>query len=151
MQQHFGPRLIDDRRGAVLVEALLVLPILTILTFGILEMGQLMWQRQQLQVGVRDAARYWSRCRTSVAMCNDRARNIAFYGTPETGTALRVPGWNTELQLTISPNTLPNPPQRSDIVRVHGEVQYLGSPMFDAIFDSGITIQYSYTTRYIGW
>ncbi|MBT8458711.1 MAG: pilus assembly protein, partial [Boseongicola sp.] len=56
-------KIAKEQDGVVLVEALLALPILSLITFGILEFGNVMWQRQQLQVGVRDAARYWTRCR----------------------------------------------------------------------------------------
>lgn len=151
MRQRLSKDLSDDQHGVIFVEALLVLPILILLTFAILEFGNIMWQRQQVQVGVRDAARYWSRCRTDVDTCNDIARNIAFYGTPAAGLTPRVPGWELPDQLTIDPATLPTTPADDDIVTVAGAVTYAGSPVFSRIFSNSITLNYTYTIRYIGW
>jgi len=151
MRQRLSKDLSDDQHGVIFVEALLVLPILILLTFGILEFGNIMWQRQQVQVGVRDAARYWSRCRTDVDTCNNIARNIAFYGTPDAGSVPRVPSWDSASQLTISPNALPTTSADDDIVTVSGAVTYAGSPVFSRIFSNSITLNYAYEVRYIGW
>ena len=151
MPQRLLDELTEDQHGVIFVEALLVFPIFIMLTFGILEFGNIMWQRQQVQVGVRDAARYWSRCRTDVDTCNDIARNIAFYGTPGVGSVPRVPGWELPDQLTIDPATLPTTPADDDIVTVAGTVTYAGSPVFSRIFSKGITLNYTYEIRYIGW
>ena len=151
MRQHLLDELTEDQHGVIFVEALLVFPILIMLTFGILEFGNIMWQRQQVQVGVRDAARYWSRCRTDVDTCNNIARNIAFYGTPGVGSVPRVPGWDSASELEISPDMLPTTPANDDIVTVIGKVPYSGSPVFSRIFSKGITLNYAYEIRYIGW
>ena len=141
-----------DQDGVVLVETLLAVPVLTLLTFGILEFGNMMWQRQQLQVGVRDAARYWSRCRPSFHSCSAVvARNIAFYGNPAGTGRPRVPGWDGASELTISlpePSTTPN---FEDVVTVSGSVIYEGSPLFDAILDEPVSIGYWTEMRYLGW
>ncbi|MDU8928275.1 pilus assembly protein [Alisedimentitalea sp. MJ-SS2] len=147
-----------DERGAVLIEALVAFPVLTILSFGLLEFGNLMWQRQQLQVGVRDAARYWSRCRPVsldfASTCNQvTARNIAFFGNPNGGGNLRVPGWNEASEITFSPakSGLSSFPEPDDIVKVTGTVTYLGSPAFSALLSNSITITASAEMRSIGW
>ena len=49
----------DD--GVVLTETLIALPVLILISLTFVEFGNMMWQRQQLQAGVEDAARYWSR------------------------------------------------------------------------------------------
>ena len=151
-------RFIKNESGAVLVETIIVVPVLTILTFGILEFGNMMWQRQQLQVGVRDAARYWSRCKGNTnfagSSCTEaRARNIAFYGNPSGTGPLRVPGWDTAAELVIQPAEadLPAEPGATDIVTVQGSFTYQGSPVYDAVFGSDNQIGYFVTMRYQGW
>lgn len=147
-----GKNLLRDQNGVVLVETLLAVPLLTLLTFGILEYGNMMWQRQQLQVGVRDAARYWSRCRPSFHDCSaETARNIAFYGNPAGTGNPRVPGWDAAADLTISPSSPTTTPSASDIVIVSGAVTYQGSPVFNAVLDDPVTIGYWTTMRYLGW
>ncbi|MBJ3763655.1 pilus assembly protein [Maribius pontilimi] len=150
-----------DERGAVLVEALIAFPVMSIISFGLLEFGYMMWERQQLAMGVRDAARYWSRCRpvfspTVPSACNETtARNIAFYGTPVPGTnePRRVPGWDDSSQLLLYPSkgSLSTAPQDDDIVKVVGTVVHQGSPAFSAILSSPVTISYSLEMRQIGW
>lgn len=148
----------DDTRGAILVEALIVFPLLVVFCFGMFEFGSILWQREQIQVGVRDAARYWSRCRqTSGAFateCSEQiARNIAFFGTPfpvADSTPLRVPGWDgdpvTELEITPAKGALPPNPDRSDTVRVTGRLAYQGF-----VYLQGNPISYSAEARLIGW
>ena len=92
--------------GALLTEALIVVPVVTIFAVGILEFGNVFWQRHQVQVGVRDAARYWSRCRGTAPFntcTQDIARNLAFYGNPAGTGAPRVPGWINDDDLDIAP------------------------------------------------
>ncbi|MDT8327023.1 MAG: pilus assembly protein [Roseovarius sp.] len=154
-------RVQDEQDGVVLIEALLVIPILTILTFGILEFGNMMWQRQQLQVGVRDAARYWSRCRdtinSEVTACNETvARNIAFYGNPDGTGNLRVPGWGpaiagSSLSLDPAKGAFEGTPGPEDIVRVVGAFNYIGSPVYNTILEGVITVSWETEMRHIGW
>ena len=86
--------------GAVLAEALLTIPFVTLFAAGILEFGSIFWQRMQIDAGLRDAGRYLSRCRpvsgTYVPTCNQAtAKTIAFYGTqtPAADAEPRVPDW----------------------------------------------------------
>ncbi len=152
MLSQSAKNLLRDQNGVVLVETLLAVPLLTLLTFTILEFGNMMWQRQQLQVGVRDAARYWSRCRPSFHDCTEAiARNIAFYGNPAGSGNPRVPGWDAASELTITPDVPSTTPSASDIVIVRGTVTYQGSPLFDAILDEPVPIGYWTTMRYMGW
>ena len=145
-----GKKFARDQDGVVLVETLLAVPVLTILTFGILEIGNIMWQRQQLQVGVRDAARYWSRCRPDHIDCTGRAKNIAVFGKPvaDGSDAARVPGW-TVTGVTIKREEPVLGP--TDLVEVIGNTTYQGSPFYSAVFGSLVTIGYSIQMRYIGW
>ena len=152
-------RFVNSTRGAILVEALLVVPIVTIFAIGIIEFGNVFWERQQLQAGVRDAARYWARCHTwsevsgtNAQTCSiDTARNIAFYGKPfldSGGTNyLRVPNWFRPEDLTITPET----PQSGNMVEAVGVVDYENSPLFRFLQIGAIRMGYRYEQRYVGW
>lgn len=149
-------KFVTDERGAILVETLIAVPVMTVLTFGVMEFGSVMWQRQQLQVGVRDAARYWSRCKPSFSPgCTAQiAMNIAFYGNPEGTGVARVPNWDNlgvTTELVLSPLTPPTEPTASDIVQVTGRVTYQGTPLYNAVFGSAFELGYYHTTRYQGW
>lgn len=139
-------------RGVVLAEALIVLPIVTIFAIGVLEFGSVFWQRQQLQTGVRDAARYWSRCRPDFSNCSLAiARNIAFYGNPAGTGSLRVPNWDDASELDIAPAVPPGAPAAADLVTVTGTLTYAGSPLISRLSIPVMTITYQHQERYIGW
>lgn len=149
-----------DESGAILVEALMVIPVITLFAFGVMEFGNIFWQRLQLENGVRDAARYWSRCRPSYQYCKVTiAQNIAFYGNPAGAGAgagsggVRVPGWDGDdpADLTIIPLTPPLSPNDDDIVEVTGTTDYAATPLFDFLGVPPITLQYTHKERYIGW
>ena len=153
----FAKRFVSEERGVVLIETLLAVPVLTLLAFSILEFGNMMWQREQLQTGVKDAARYWARCRPTGAggstfMSCDiaTARRIAFTGLPS-GGVVRVPGWDAASELTITPLTPPGTPSSTDLVTVQGTVTYQGSPWFNALISNNIQLGYYHQTRYLGW
>lgn len=150
-----------EERGAIFVEALIALPMLTIFAAGIFELGNVLWQRNQLQVGVRDAARYVARCpdpNSSTSACNWQiARAIAFYGRPAvtTGTTqtVRVPGWpapgsNGAAELTFV--YLPPNAQGFDRIRVTGRHEYNMSGWVGATGLPSITLEYSHVQRMIG-
>lgn len=130
----------------------MVLPLITIFAVGILEYGNVFWQRQHLQAGVRDAARYWSRCRPDFSSCSIAvARNIAFFGNPEGSGYLRVANWYRDTDLVIEPATPPTNPGPADVVRVTGSLDYAGSPMFRFLSLHGIQVTYVHEERYVGW
>ncbi|MFD1196048.1 TadE/TadG family type IV pilus assembly protein [Seohaeicola saemankumensis] len=151
---------VSGTEGALFTETLIVVPVVTIFAVGILEFGNVFWQRSQVQVGVRDAARYMARCR-AIAPYNtctqDIARNLAFYGNPAgTGTP-RVPGWDgvapddtslVELEFFNLPTTaIPTP----EIITVTGRHQYTGSPLFGLLQIDAFTFTYTHNQRYMGW
>ena len=149
-------RFSKNQEGIVLVEAFLAIPVLLLLTFGILEFGNMMWQRQQLQVGVRDAARYWSRCRplsngqAFMPCSRAKAINIAIYGNPDGAGNPRVPGWTTA-DVTVVPETPNTNPSATDLVTVSTTTTYQGSPFFGAVLGNNVNIGYWTTMRYLGW
>ncbi|NDW01112.1 TadE/TadG family type IV pilus assembly protein [Salipiger sp. PrR002] len=148
----------SDERGSVIAETLIAFPILTLVTFGLIEVGNIMWEREQMQAGLRDAARYWSRCRPATAnfasTCSeDYARNIAFYGGPSSSDTLRVPGWSDPSQITFTPAKadLPTNPAPDDLVVVSGEVTYSRPGAMTLLFGESFTIAHSVELRHIGW
>ncbi|MGO7581636.1 TadE/TadG family type IV pilus assembly protein [Rhizobium ruizarguesonis] len=138
--------------GAVLAEALLAIPFVTLFAAGILEFGSIFWQRMQIDAGLRDAGRYLSRCRplsgTYVPTCNQAtAKTIAFYGTqtPAADADPRVPGWSNPADITI---TAPDADGNITISTAH---LYQNSPVFSFLGIDAITISSSHEERYIGW
>lgn len=146
-----------NENGSVLIEVLITAPVLLFFTIGILEFGNIFWQRHQLATGVRDAARYWSRCQVAgfTSSCSpDIARNIAFYGNPAGTGGLRVPGWNTAAELVLTPATraaLPSSSGGYSEVRAAGNVDYQPSPLLGMLEIGTINLSYTHVERYIGW
>lgn len=153
--QRFG----RSTRGAILTETVIVVPVVTVFALGVVEFGGLLWQRHQLQAGVRDAARYWSRCTpvTGLSVCTiDKARLVAFYGRTNPAVRscesreLRVRNWCETSQLTITPAVPPLLPGPTDVVTVTGTLTYRGSPVFRLV-SNPVALTYSVEARYIGW
>lgn len=153
-------KLLHADEGTILTEALIVVPFVTIFAVGILEFGNVFWQRHLLEVGVRDAARYWTRCRPTLSTgqnfmpCTiETARNIAFYGKPTAVASdyLRVPGWYGDASLTITPAVPPASPSADDTVVVYGEVTYAASPLVGMLRLGDVKISFSHEQRYLGW
>ena len=161
-----------EERGAVLAETLIVVPFVTFFSVGILEFGNMFWQKEQIEVGLRDAARYLARCQTATSFnsaCGaagetvrgeTNAREIAFYGTasPVVGTTpLRVPGFGpTAADIVITQPV-------AGVIRLTASHGYESSPLFFWLTDppyceegedcgiGPITIQAFHEQRYIGW
>ncbi|WP_376741710.1 TadE/TadG family type IV pilus assembly protein [Ensifer sesbaniae] len=138
--------------GAVLTEALVAVPFVTLFAAGILEFGNIFWQRMQIDAGLRDAGRYMARCRPAgtgsydPTCTEETAKRIAFYGTQASGAALRVPGWGDNLtDITIVPV------DANGTITVQTSHLYRSSPIFSWLGIDAITISSSHEERYIGW
>jgi Flp pilus assembly protein TadG len=142
-----------EESGAVLAEALLAIPFVTLFAVGILEFGNIFWQKQQIETGLRDAARYMARCRpttpTYTANCNvTTAKTIAYYGTqsPALGAKLRVPGWGPDLaDITVGAADA-----NGDFTVSTAHV-YQSSPLFSWLGIDVITLHSAQQERYMGW
>lgn len=160
-----------SEKGAVLVETLIVMPVLLIFTVGVLEFGNVLWQRHQVQTGVRDAARYWSRCSpdpigtswaggactletaATIAMCGGPGSDCRDLCTTPAATGKdrpRVRNWvcfdpddEDASQLSIS--------RSGALVVVSAGLSYDGSPLFGLLGVDDLQINYTHTERYIGW
>jgi hypothetical protein len=143
--------LLRDQSGAVLAEALVVVPFVTLFSVGILEFGNMFWQKEQIETGLRDAARYLARCQTAAsfaAACSaGAARNIAFYGTaaPSDDEALRVTGWGPD----ADDITFTEP--EDGVIRASTSHAYVNSGLFSFLEIDAITIEAYHDERYIGW
>lgn len=174
-------RFFRSARGAILVETLIVVPVIVVFAVGVVEFGAIFLQRLEMQAGVRDAARYWSRCIEENSCSVQTAENIAFYGVPVpvgttgcTGTAeLRVPNWcrrTTEADPDIDfipddayenavrsiPGATADDPSTIPKVKVRGRLVYQGSPVFRLLSNDEVSIAepilfYEYEQRHIGW
>ena len=152
-------KLSQQEDGVILTETLIALPVLILISITFVEFGNIMWQRQQLQAGVEDAARYWSRCRPKTGAQEDfmscsveTARLIAFTGSPSPeGGASRVPGWGDISELTISPEVPETRPTKDSIVLVSGTVTYQATPWTARFVPDRITMSYYHQMRYVGW
>ncbi|APG85560.1 hypothetical protein SAMCCGM7_Ch2823 [Sinorhizobium americanum CCGM7] len=148
-----------SEEAAVLTETIIVVPFVTLFAAGILEFGNLFWERMQIDAGLRDAGRYLARCRpesaTFESKCNvATAKRIAFYGTQSSAaTRLRVPGWG----LNIGDITVPVDAEGNLTVDLDGTFtistthQYKSSPIFAWLGIGDITISAAHEQRYMGW
>ncbi|TPM03811.1 pilus assembly protein [Mesorhizobium sp. B2-3-11] len=145
-----------DERGAVLAEALLIVPFVTLFSVGILEFGNMFWEKEQVETGLRDAARYLARCQPSnalsgyVSQCSDTvARRIAYYGTSDpAATALRVPGWGPSgSAIVFATVTRAGKP----VTVASTSLAYSNSPLFGWLGLANLTIRAYHEERYIGW
>ncbi|MCW0000973.1 pilus assembly protein [Pararhizobium sp. YC-54] len=149
----------SSQEGAVLTEALLAVPFVTLFAVGILEFGNIFWERMQIDAGLRDAGRYLARCRpttpTYTAKCSTAtAKLIAFYGTqsPAEGAALRVPGWGRNPDGTTNLADITVTPVNADgTITVQTAHLYATSPLFAWLGIDAITLNSSHEERYMGW
>jgi len=92
--------LVADRSGSAAVEMALCLPILLVLAFGSLEVGNYFLSEHVVDKAVRDASRYAARlaltnypsCTSVDATAAQKIRNVARTGDPA-GTNPRLWGW----------------------------------------------------------
>ncbi|TPK34269.1 pilus assembly protein [Mesorhizobium sp. B2-5-4] len=154
--QRFFVRFHRDERGAVLAEALIIVPFVTLFSVGILEFGNMFWEKEQIETGLRDAARYLSRCQPSnplsgyVSQCSQAvARRIAYYGTSDpAATDLRVSGWDPSGS-AIDFATVTRAGKQ--VVVASTSHAYSSSPLFGWLGIGNITIEAYHEERYIGW
>ena len=158
--------------GAALIEMAILLPFLGLLIFGVFEVGNLLYQYQLVQSGVRDAGRYLARVSdpaTSTTICapvvlaahESNAADIAVMGTIG-GTTKRVSWWNkADVTFTyptianarnattgLSPYRGPNPIR---IVQINTTPSYSGIGMLTFLgFPSPLTFTLTHQERCIG-
>lgn len=145
-----------DTEGAVLTETIVVVPFVTLFSVGILEFGNMFWQKEQIETGLRDAARYLARCQPSsaasgfVSQCSETiARRIAYYGTSSaTATVPRVTGWIPARSVITFEYPVRN---GHEVVVARTNHVYSASPLFGWLDLDAVTIQAYHEQRYVGW
>ncbi|WP_429811849.1 TadE/TadG family type IV pilus assembly protein [Ensifer sp. B1-9] len=153
-------RLRRETQGAVLVEAIVAVPFVTFFSVAILEFGNMLWQKEQIETGLRDAARYLARCQPDNlpdfdSDCSEvLARRIAYYGTSSaSATVPRVTGW-TPARSAI---TFEYPMRQGYQAGLHKVVVartshvYSTSPLFGWLDLGAVNIQAYHEERYVGW
>lgn len=102
-------RLAADRAAAAAAEMALVTPLLLVLMFGAVELGNYLRAEHVVQKAVRDASRYAGRLPiTSYPACAPTAdavadiQKIARTGTPEDGGSVRLYGWVDNSTVTVN-------------------------------------------------
>ena len=154
-------RLIREDRGAAIVEATIVLPLLLTLGFGVLQFSNAFYDHQQITTGIRDAARYLARVpnpNNGAAQAN--AQNLAVYGNIGGTGPARVPAW-TIGQVTPTITTVANPsaatgnltlrgPDPLTIIVVSAAVPYPGLGFLTYLGLASPTINITHSERWIG-
>lgn len=147
-------RFATSESGVVMTEALLAVPFLTLFSVGVLEFGAVLWQREQIETGLRDAARYVARCRTSASdatvpgSCLTVARNLAYRATVDTSGSLRVSGWDAGTSNIVF--TYPALGAETGVTATTTH-QMISSPMFGILNISALSVTISHTQRRLGW
>ena len=140
--------------GIVMTEALVAVPFLFLLSVGVLEFGAVLWEREQIQTGLRDAARYMARCQAPND-CPANAKNLAYYGNIGGIEPLRVPGWdedNSPISLTLEAcKDEVDDDDEIDCYTATTTHQMVTSPLFGALNIDGISVTLSHKQRSIGW
>jgi hypothetical protein len=136
-----------DEQGIAMTEAIIVVPFLTFMAISVLEFGSILWQRQQIETGLRDASRYMARCRHDVGVCQGVARNLAYYGSSAATTRERVRGWNA----SRSPLTFGDAGSPGTLVSVSTTHLVPGTPLFSALGIDNITVSANHNQPEADW
>lgn len=150
-----------DEEGVALIELAVVLPVLAVLSLGIMEFSNFYYKYQLVQNGVRDAARYAASLpyAPTDATQNGRIKNVAVTGQPSGGS--RRISWWTTTNVTVSWTTVSNPPLSGGLqtyrysgdvplVTVSASVPYSSLGFLGFLGLGSLTIKASHRERVIG-
>ncbi len=150
----FSRKFAASESGVVMTEAILAVPFITLLSVGVLEFGAVLWEREQIQTGLRDAARYVARCRTSAsnpavpASCEGYARNLAYTATIDGSGSLRVAGWTAGTSNVVFTYPALGGDNGVTATTTH---QMITSPLFGFLGIDALTVTLAHTQRKVGW
>ncbi|MEJ1160086.1 TadE/TadG family type IV pilus assembly protein [Prosthecomicrobium sp. N25] len=145
-----------DDRGAAMLEAVVALPVVAALGFGVLEFGNVLYGYHLIQTGVRDAARYLARSDDGCtdATKQDYARNIVLYGKI-TATGNKRVSWLNSADVTfpacatpVAAGTLRGGTVRT--LTVQAAPTYTNVGFFSFLGLGTLTFNISHTERAIG-
>ena len=156
--RQLAKQLVRDNDGAALAEAILITPVVLFLLVGILEFGAVLYNKIQVETGLRDAARYMARCQDYWNLLNppsvtpptfgcseDSALDIAVSGPPGDTRPL-VPGWAVS-DVTVTQLLRDG----TWVVRVETEFNYPGGPLLGLIGLPLVRMAARHDERVIGW
>jgi hypothetical protein len=151
---------ICERRGSVSIETAVAAPLVIALALGAAEFGNMLYNANMIQTGVRDAARYLAR--TPDPLMNEHlGRNLATTGTISGEGEQRISWWRSEdvsVDLQLVPNTgaaqqgatLFRGGENIGVVRVSTTVDYSGLGTLSFIGREPLQIRFAHEERWVG-
>lgn len=92
---------LQNTKGAVAVEGVILFPLLAFVGFGIVDLSMMLLQTHKMEQGLVAGASYLARAEQPAQLTN-QAKNIAISGRPDGTGQPRVAGWAAgEISLTI--------------------------------------------------
>ncbi len=148
-----------DANGTAAMEAAIAAPVVLILMVGAIEYGNLLYNANLIQTGLRDAARYLARVDDPMQR-EQEAKRLAVTGTISGSAPARVAWWQ-EGHITISRRSLTNtsdaegrrPLRGGDevyVVRVATEVDYRGFGTLSALGRDALRLAFAHEERVVG-
>ena len=106
-------RLLDEERGSLVVEFVIMLPLILGMLVLVAEFGRAFWYHQIVTKGVRDGVRYLSRAPAAeFDAFAERARYLVMTGQPDSAAAPAHAWWTDIATVTVSaPEEVGGPPQ----------------------------------------
>lgn len=141
------------------MEAAIAVPVVLILMVGAIEYGNLLYNTNLIQTGLRDAARYLARVDDPLQRAHE-AKSLAVTGTISGSAPARVAWWQ-EGDITISWRSLTNKPDAEGrrplrggdevfVVRVATEVDYRGLGALNALGRDALRLAFTHEERVVG-
>lgn len=160
LRSFFTGKFATSESGVVMTEAILAVPIITLLSVGVLEFGAVLWEREQIDTGLRDAARYVGRCHAtasgalSVGACEGYARNLAYTATIDGSGSLRVAGWTAGTSnIVFTYPVISTDPKLSVTIGATATTTHkmITSPLFGFLGIGDLTVTMAHTQPKLGW
>lgn len=142
-----------DTRGAMAVEAAIILPVLLFFGLGAADYGNLLLQKHRMSSGLVAAGNFLARSSSPEAL-EAPARNLAVTGST-TGTDPRVNGWSiADVAISYRSQQNNNGDYRGGnnirTVILSSETNYTGFGIVTMISPGGVTIRSRYEERILG-
>lgn len=151
-----------ERRGSVMVEASVILPLLLVLAIGAFEFGRIYQHHHVIVKAVRDAGRFLARVQASCpggaitnAADETTAKNLALTGLPAGGSP-RLAYWTDPGTVNVAVSCMDNAgsvlagPAFIPIITVTATVPYSDAGFLDALGIEPITFQVAHQEMNIG-
>ena len=151
---------LSHESGAAAIEAAIIMPFLILLGAGVFEYGNVMYNQDLIQNGVRDAARYLTRVRDLTDDEKTMAKQIALSSVGNASSAAASWWQADQIKITVTPipnGTHPATGQRLyrsgdnvRVIRVETATSYPGMGMLRVLGRSSLTLSAAHEERYVG-